>query len=42
MGRKRRHRDEQIIHKPREAEAARALGRTTTDVCNQLEITEQT
>ena len=42
MGRKRRHSDEQIIHKLREAEVALAQGRTTRDVCRQLEITEQT
>lgn len=42
MGRKRRHSDEQIIHKLREAEVALAQGRTTKDVCRQLEITEQT
>ena len=33
---------EQIIHKLREAEVALAQGRTTKDVCRQLEITEQT
>ena len=42
MGRKRRHTDEQIIHKLREAEIALAQGRTTKEVCKQLEITEQT
>lgn len=42
MGRKRRHSDEQIIHKLREAEVLLAQGRTTKDVCRQLEITEQT
>lgn len=42
MGRKRRHSDEQFIHKLREAEIALAQGRTTKDVCKQLEITEQT
>jgi len=42
MGRKRRHTDEQIIHKLREAEVALAQGKTTKDVCKQLEVTEQT
>lgn len=42
MGRKRRHTDEQIIHKLREAEVALARGKTTKDVCKQLEVTEQT
>jgi transposase-like protein len=42
MGRKRRHTDEQIIHKLREAEIALAQGRTTKEVCKQLEVTEQT
>jgi len=42
MGRKRCHTDEQIIHKLREAEVALAQGKTTKDVCKQLEVTEQT
>ena len=42
MGRKKRHSDEEIIHKLREAEVALAQGRTTMEVCKQLEITEQT
>jgi transposase-like protein len=42
MGRKKRHSDDQIIHKLREAEVALAQGRTTKEVCKQLEITEQT
>jgi transposase-like protein len=41
MGRKKRHTDEQIIHKLREAEVALAQGRTTKEVCKQLEVTEQ-
>ena len=42
MGRKRRHTDEQIIHKLREAEISLAQGRTVKDVCKQLEVTEVT
>jgi len=42
MGRKRKHSDDQIIHKLREAEVAFAQGRTVKDVCRQLEVTEQT
>lgn len=42
MGRKRRHCDDQIIHKLREAEVSLAQGRTTKEVCRELEITEQT
>lgn len=42
MGRKKKHSDEEIIHKLREAEVALAQGRTTKDVCRQLEVTEQT
>jgi len=42
MGRKRKHSDDQIIHKLREAEVALAQGRTVKDVCRQLEVTEQT
>jgi transposase-like protein len=42
MGRRRKHNDEQIIRKLREAEVGLAQGRTTKDVCRQLEITEQT
>ena len=42
MGRRRKHSDEQTIHKLREAEAGLAQGRTAKDLCRQLEITEQT
>ena len=42
MGRKRKHSDDQIIHKLREAEIALSQGRTVKDVCRQLEVTEQT
>lgn len=42
MGRKKKHSDEEIIRKLREAEVALAQGRTTKDVCRQLEVTEQT
>ena len=42
MGRKRKHSDEEIIHKLRQAEIALAQGHTTKDVCRQIEITEQT
>lgn len=42
MGRKKRHSDDQIIYKLREAAVALAQGRTTKDVCKQLEIAEQT
>ena len=42
MGRKRKHSDDQIIHKLREAEVAPAQGRTVKDVCRQLEVTGQT
>ena len=42
MGRKRKHSDDQIIHKLREAEVALAQGRTVKEVCRQLEVTEQT
>lgn len=42
MGRKKKHSDDQIIHKLREAEIALSQGRTVKDVCRQLEVTEQT
>lgn len=42
MGRKRKHSDDQIIHKLREAEVGLAQGRTVKDVCRQFEVTEQT
>ncbi len=42
MGRKRKHSDDQIIRKLREAEVALAQGRSVKGVCRQLEVTEQT
>jgi len=36
MGRKRKHSDDQIIHKLREAEVALAQGRTVNDGCRQI------
>ncbi len=39
---RRRHTAEEIIHKLREAEVALSQGKTVTQACKQLEVTEQT
>ncbi len=39
---RRRHTAEEIIHKLREAEVALSQGKTVSQACKQLEVTEQT
>ncbi len=39
---RRRHTAEEIIHKVREAEVGLSQGKTVSQVCKQLEVTEQT
>lgn len=42
MGRRKRHTPEQIVRKLRDADAMLAAGRTIGEVCQALEISEQT
>lgn len=42
MARRKRHSDEQIIEKIKEAEVGLSQGRSAKEVCRQLEVTEQT
>lgn len=42
MGRRKRHSPEQIIHKLREAERLQSEGSTIAQVCQHLEVSEQT
>lgn len=42
MARRKKHSDEQIIQKLREAEVGLSQGKSTKEVCRQLEVTEQT
>ena len=39
---KRRHSPEQIIRKLREAEGLLSVGKTIAEICQQLEVSEQT
>jgi putative transposase len=42
MGRRKRHSPEQIIHKLRDAEHMQSDGATIAQVCQHLEVSEQT